>query len=64
MTLHLSFLGHQPETHGDGAADEVRRWLDDGLARLERLVTGARRAERRRDEAPTGSPAGASSGWT
>lgn len=40
VTLHLSFLGHQPETHGDGAADEVRRWLDDGLTRLERLVIG------------------------
>lgn len=40
VTLHLSFLGHQPETHDRRAADEVRGWLDDGLARLERLVAG------------------------
>jgi uncharacterized protein YndB with AHSA1/START domain len=38
VTLHLSFLGHQPETHGGDAPDEVRRWLDESLARLEGLV--------------------------
>lgn len=38
VMVHLSFLGDQPETHGGGAADELRGWLDDGLARLERLV--------------------------
>jgi uncharacterized protein YndB with AHSA1/START domain len=39
VVLHLSFLGEQPETRPHGAAgDEVRGWLDDGLARLERLV--------------------------
>jgi uncharacterized protein YndB with AHSA1/START domain len=43
VVLHLSFLGHQPETADGAAAEEVRRWLDDGLARLERLVgAGAR----------------------
>jgi uncharacterized protein YndB with AHSA1/START domain len=39
VLLHLSFLGDQPETHGGAPADEVRRWLDDALSRLERLVT-------------------------
>ena len=39
VLLHLSFLGHQPETHGGRAPEEVRRWLEEGLARLERLVT-------------------------
>lgn len=39
VVLHLSFLGDQPETHGGRPAAEVRQWLDDGLARLERLVT-------------------------
>jgi uncharacterized protein YndB with AHSA1/START domain len=39
VVLHLSFLGDQPETHGGAPADEVRRWLDDALARLDRLVT-------------------------
>jgi uncharacterized protein YndB with AHSA1/START domain len=38
VVLHLSFLGDQPETHGGAPADEVQQWLDDGLARLERLV--------------------------
>lgn len=38
VVVHLSFLGHQPETRGGRSAEEVRRWLDDGLARLERLV--------------------------
>ncbi len=42
VTLHLSFLGHQPETRPHGhAADEVREWLDDALARLEGVVAGA-----------------------
>ena len=40
VLLHLSFLGHQPETHDAAAADEVRRWLDGALTRLERLVAG------------------------
>ena len=39
VLLHLSFLGDQPETHGGRPADEVQQWLDDGLARLEQLVT-------------------------
>jgi hypothetical protein len=38
VVLHLSFLGDQPETHGGTPAEEVRRWLDDSLGRLERLV--------------------------
>ena len=41
VTLHLSFLGHQPETHSGSEADEVRRWLDDALANLERVVAGS-----------------------
>ena len=42
VTMHLSFLGDQPETRQHGtAADEVRGWLDDALARLERVVAGA-----------------------
>ena len=41
VTMHLSFLGDQPETRRHGhAADEVREWLDDALARLERVVAG------------------------
>jgi uncharacterized protein YndB with AHSA1/START domain len=40
VVLHLSFLGDQPETHGGAPADEVQRWLDDGLTRLEGLVAG------------------------
>ncbi len=42
VLLHLSFLGDQPETRPHGhAADEVRQWLDDALARLEQVVAGA-----------------------
>ena len=42
VVMHLSFLGDQPETRAHGhAADEVRGWLDDALARLERVVAGA-----------------------
>lgn len=42
VTLHLSFLGDQPETRRHGpAADEVRAWLDDALERLERVVAAA-----------------------
>jgi uncharacterized protein YndB with AHSA1/START domain len=42
VVLHLSFLGDQPETRKHGhAAEEVRAWLDDALARLERVVAGA-----------------------
>jgi len=42
VTMHLSFLGKQPETREHGhAADEVRSWLDDALARLETVVAGA-----------------------
>jgi uncharacterized protein YndB with AHSA1/START domain len=37
--LHLSFLGDQPETHGGAPAADVRQWLDDALASLERVVT-------------------------
>jgi uncharacterized protein YndB with AHSA1/START domain len=41
VTMHLSFLGKQPETREHGhAADEVRSWLDDALARLETVVAG------------------------
>ena len=39
VVLHLSFLGDQPETRGGGPATDVRQWLDDALARLERVVT-------------------------
>jgi hypothetical protein len=38
VLVHLSFLGKQPETHGGGAAADVRTWLDEALTRLERLV--------------------------
>jgi uncharacterized protein YndB with AHSA1/START domain len=42
VVLHLSFLGDQPETRRHGsAAGEVRKWLDDALAGLERVVAGA-----------------------
>jgi uncharacterized protein YndB with AHSA1/START domain len=39
VVLHLSFLGHQPETreHG-GAGPELRAWMADCLTRLEGLV--------------------------
>jgi uncharacterized protein YndB with AHSA1/START domain len=39
VLLHLSFLGDQPETHGGTPAADVRQWLDDALASLERVVT-------------------------
>jgi uncharacterized protein YndB with AHSA1/START domain len=39
VLLHLSFLGDQPETHGGSPAADVRQWLDDALASLERVVT-------------------------
>jgi uncharacterized protein YndB with AHSA1/START domain len=42
VVIHLSFLGHQPETHKGKAAVEVRQWLDDALERLERLVVTQR----------------------
>ena len=39
VVLHLSFLGHQPETRPHGhAREEVQQWLDDGLERLAALV--------------------------
>jgi hypothetical protein len=42
VVLHLSFLGDQPETRRHGsAAGEVQQWLDDALARLETVVSGA-----------------------
>jgi uncharacterized protein YndB with AHSA1/START domain len=42
VSLHLSFLGDQPETRQHGnAADEVRAWMDDALSRLEDVVAGA-----------------------
>lgn len=41
VLLHLSFLGHQPETRGGEAPAEVRRWLDESLGRLEQLVARA-----------------------
>jgi uncharacterized protein YndB with AHSA1/START domain len=39
VVLHLSFLGHQPETHAGREADEVRAWMDDALDRLAGIVT-------------------------
>jgi uncharacterized protein YndB with AHSA1/START domain len=42
VSLHLSFLGDQPETRQHGnAADEVRAWMDDALSRLEDVVAEA-----------------------
>lgn len=38
VVLHLSLLGDQRETHNRAAADEVRRWLDESLDRLEQLI--------------------------
>lgn len=38
VTLHLSFLGDQPQAHGGDAAGDVDRQLDDALDRLARLV--------------------------
>lgn len=44
VVLHLSFLGHQPETRPHGhAREEVQAWLADGLERLERLVAARAR---------------------
>jgi uncharacterized protein YndB with AHSA1/START domain len=40
VTLHLSFLGDQAETHPGAAADEVQHWLDTALENLERVVAG------------------------
>jgi uncharacterized protein YndB with AHSA1/START domain len=41
VLMHLSFLGDQPEARRHGsAAGEVRQWLDDALAQLERVVAG------------------------
>ena len=42
VTLHLSFLGHQPETHAGPEAAQVQRWIEDALTRLEGLATSAR----------------------
>jgi uncharacterized protein YndB with AHSA1/START domain len=39
VLLHLSFLDDQSETRGGTPAADVRQWLDDALARLERVVT-------------------------
>jgi uncharacterized protein YndB with AHSA1/START domain len=38
VTLHLSFLGDQPESHGGDAAAGIERRLDDALDRLAGLV--------------------------
>jgi uncharacterized protein YndB with AHSA1/START domain len=38
VTLHLSFLGDQPESHGGKAAADLERRLDDALDRLAELV--------------------------
>lgn len=38
VALHLSFLGHQPETHGGRASEQIRQWMTEGLERLEQLV--------------------------
>jgi hypothetical protein len=35
VTLHLSFFGHQPQSHRGHAADETRQGLDDALEKLE-----------------------------
>jgi uncharacterized protein YndB with AHSA1/START domain len=39
VALHLSFLGHQPETHAGPEAAQVQRWIDEALGRLELLVS-------------------------
>jgi hypothetical protein len=39
VLVHLSFLGHQPETRSGDAAEEVRGWLDESLGRLAELFT-------------------------
>lgn len=38
VTLHLSFLGDQPEAHGGSAPAEIERRLDDALDHLADLV--------------------------
>ena len=38
-TIHLSFLGDQPQAHGGQAADEVEQMLDQSLERLRTLVS-------------------------
>jgi uncharacterized protein YndB with AHSA1/START domain len=38
VTLHLSFLGDQPEAHGGEAASDMEQRLDDALDRLAKLV--------------------------
>lgn len=38
VTLHLSFLGDQPETHNGDAAADIQSQLDDALDRLADLV--------------------------
>ena len=38
VTLHLSFLGDQPESHGGAAAEDLQRRLDEALDRLAELV--------------------------
>jgi uncharacterized protein YndB with AHSA1/START domain len=41
VLLHLSFLGHQPETRPHGhAREEVEQWLSKSLDRLAELVDG------------------------
>jgi uncharacterized protein YndB with AHSA1/START domain len=41
VLLHLSFLGHQPETRPHGhAREEVEQWLNASLDRLAELVEG------------------------
>ncbi len=40
VTLHLSFLGDQPQAHGGAAAEEVERMMHESLDRLADLVTG------------------------
>lgn len=42
VALHLSFLGHQPETHGGPASEQIRQWMTEGLERLEQLVAAER----------------------
>ncbi|MDP9417324.1 MAG: SRPBCC family protein [Actinomycetota bacterium] len=38
VTLHLSFLGEQPQAHGGAAAREVEQMLQESLDRLAGLV--------------------------
>jgi uncharacterized protein YndB with AHSA1/START domain len=39
VTLHLSFLGDQPESHAGAAATDIEHRLDDAIERLARLVS-------------------------